>query len=90
MTGKKSTDVNSVLPLNARSSRIAARGGLATSARDFPAGKTKMPEECRGAGCGPDRLDCVMPQPVDLRTAASFSVPGLSDAPHPFSNENPT
>ena len=90
MTGKKSTDVNSVLPLNARSARIAACGGLAASAHDFPAGANEPPEKCRGAGRRPDRLDCIMPQPVELRAASSLSVPGLSDPLPPFSNENPT
>lgn len=41
MTGKSCSDVTSALPMNARTSRIATGGGLAASAHEFPAGKTR-------------------------------------------------
>ena len=41
MTGKACADVFPVLPMNARTLRIASGGGLAASAHDFPAGATR-------------------------------------------------
>ena len=41
MTGKACADVPPVLPMNARTLRIASGGGLAASAHDFPAGATR-------------------------------------------------
>ena len=89
MTGKKSINVNSVLPLSARAARIAARGGLAVSVHEFPEGKSEKPEECRDAGDMPDALDCIMPQALETRTAFSSSFPRPS-VQTLISNENPT
>ena len=41
MTGNACADVPAVLPMNARTLRIASGGGLAASAHDFPAGTTR-------------------------------------------------
>ena len=41
MTGKISADVTSVLPMNARTSRIASGGGLVASTHGFPAGTAR-------------------------------------------------
>ena len=41
MTGKACADVFPVLPMNARTLRIASGGGLIASAHDFPAGATR-------------------------------------------------
>jgi hypothetical protein len=38
MAGKSCAEVNSVLPMNARTSRIASGGGIVAIAHDFPAG----------------------------------------------------
>ena len=84
MTGEKSISVNSVLPLNARTGRIAAGGGLAASAHDVPDCR------CSAAGYEPDCLDFVMPHASESRTAASFSVPGPSFQANPVPNDNPT
>ena len=83
MTGEKSISVNSVLPLDARTGRIAAGGGLAVSAHDVPGGS-------RSAGYEPDGLDCVMPHAAESRTAFSRSVPAPSFQATPASNDNPT
>ena len=81
MTGEKNMNVGSVLPLDARSARIAAGGGLASSVRRAPAG--------RDAGCGPDGTDCIMPQAAGSRAAASRAVPAPAIQPAPVPNDNP-
>ena len=49
MTGHPDTDLNSKLPLNARTSRIASGGGLAAYSRRRPE-KIKVSEESGASG----------------------------------------
>ena len=79
MTENKSISVNSVLPLDARSARIAADGGLAASAHGNPARRD-------AAGCEQDGSDCIMPHAAESRNAASSSVPVQ---PSHIPNDNP-
>ena len=90
MTGKTSTTVNSVLPLCARASRIAAGGGLAVSARKLPGEKADAPDVRHAGGSESGGLDFVMPHAAESRKASSLSVPCSSVQRTPFSNENPT
>ena len=83
MTGEESISVNSVLPLDARTGRIAAGGGLAASLHDVPAGR-------RPAGCGPDGLDFIMPHAAESRMASTLSVPAPSFPATSAPNDNPT
>ena len=82
MTGKKSMYVESVLPLDARSARIAAGGGLASSVRRIPVGRG-------AAGCGSDVPDCIMPHAAESRAEASRAVPVPSTQTSPAPNDNP-
>jgi len=87
MTGKNSTELNSVLPLDARTARIAAGGGLASSLHEFPAG---APDGFHAAGTEPDDPDPAMPPASGSRTDLSRSVPRPSVHALPVSNSNPT
>ena len=90
MTGKTSMTVNSVLPLCARAARIAAGGGLAVSAQEFPAGKMDAPDNRQVGGSESGRLDFIMPHAAESRIASSLSVPHPSIRRTPFPSENPT
>jgi hypothetical protein len=81
MTGKTCTESNSVLPMDARSARIAAGGGLAASLHGDPSGRA--PRGYHAAGFEPDGMDSIMPQAADSRTEDSH--PDAS-----VSNDNPT
>lgn len=83
MTGKTCTESNSVLPMDARTARIAAGGGLAASSHGDPPGRDGSPRGYHAAGFEPDALDSIMPQAADSRTADS-----LPDAS--LSHDNPT
>ena len=82
MIGQKSMSVNSVLPLDARSARIAAGGGLAASAPGIPCGRG-------AAGYEPDAQDCIMPRAAESRNAASRSVPVSPVQTSSVPNDNP-
>ena len=90
MTGKSSTDLNSVLPPDARVARIAAGGGLVVSLRGRCPERTVMPDVCRTDGSGPDRLDFIMPHAADSRVEASLAVPRPSVPNSPYPNDTPT
>ena len=90
MTGKKSTDLSSVLPLDARTARIAADDGLVSSAQGCRAGEADEPEVLYPAGLKSERLDFVMPHAAGSRTASSLSVPCPSVQDPSLSNLNPT
>ena len=57
MTSNPGMNRNSVLPPDAHTARIAAGGGLAASARDFPAGGNGVPSGYFRTGQEPDDLD---------------------------------
>ena len=57
MTSNPGMNGNSVLPPDAQTARIAAGGGLAASAREFPAGGNGVPSGCYRTGQEPDTLD---------------------------------
>ena len=90
MAGKSSTDLNSALPLDARTARIAAGGGLAVSLRGVPPGRDAAADACRAAGAEQDSLDFIMPHAADSRVEASSVIPCLSVQNTPYPNENPT
>jgi hypothetical protein len=87
MTGKTSTDLSSVLPLNARTARIASGGGLAASLRKFPAKENEARNGYR-AGLEPDELDSIAPHSAENRMESSLSVlrPSVQSTPHLNSN----
>ena len=90
MTGKTSTDSSSVLPLDARSARIAAGGGLASSLREAPAKETEARNGYRAAGFEPDELDSFAPHAAESRAASSPTVPRPSVQASPQLNSDPT
>ena len=89
MTGRTSTDSSSVLPLDARSARIAADGGLAASLREVPAKENEAQNGYR-AGFEPDELDSSMPQAAESRVASSPAVPHPSVQSTTCLKSNPT
>ena len=89
MTGKKSTDLRSVLPLNARTARIPAGGGLVASLRKSQAKGDDVQNGYR-AGFEPDELDSIAPHSVENRIATSLSEPRPSVQSTPHLNCNPT
>ena len=88
MTGKTSTDLSSVLPLDARAARIAAGGRLGSSLRESPANGTGKDKGYR-TGLEPDELDSIAPRSAGNRIAASPSVPRPSVQSTPHLNSNP-
>ena len=89
MTGKTSTDSSSVLPLDARTARIAADGGLAASLREVPAKENEAGNGYR-AGFEPDELDSSMPHVAESRVASSPAVPRPSVQSTTCLKSNPT
>lgn len=90
MTGKTSTDSSSVLPLDARSARIAAGGGLASSLHEAPSKKSEAQNGYRAAGSEPDELDSIVPHAAESRAASSPAVPRFSVQSTTCLNSNPT
>ena len=90
MTGNIITGLNSVLPLDVRTARIAAGGGLAVSLRESPTGAPESPAEYHAAGMEPDGLDSTMPRPAESRADLSRSVPCPSVQTTPVLNSDPT
>lgn len=88
MTGKTSTEMSSVLPLDARSARIAAEGGLITSLQKSSVTGNNAPEGYDSPGIEPDGLDFIAPNAAESCKASSLSVPGRST--FPILNNNPT
>ena len=82
MTGKTSTEMSSVLPLDARSARIAAESGLITSLQKSSVTGNNAPEGYHASGHEPDGLDFIAPQAAGNRKASSLSVPFRSNRPH--------
>ena len=82
MTGKTSTALSSVLPLDARSARIAAEGGLITSLQKSSVTGNNAPEGYHSPGIEPDGLDFIAPQSAENRAASSQTVPFRSNFPH--------
>ena len=80
MTGKTSTDSSSVLPLDARTARIAGDGGLAASLREAPAKENEAQNGYR-TGFEPDELDSVAPHAAEEKSKgflrAPFGIVGL-------------
>ena len=76
MTSNPGMNRNSVLPPDARTARIAAGGGVAASAREFPAGGNGVPSGCLRTGQEPDDLD--FPGMAGRRVKASASRSGSS------------
>ena len=89
MTGKTSTDSSSVLPLDARTARIAGDGGLAASLREAPAKENEAQNGYR-TGFEPDELDSVAPHAAEARAASNPAVPGPSVRTSPVLKSNPT
>ena len=89
MTGKTSTALSSVLPLDARTVHIAAGGGLGTFLRESPAKGARKNKGYR-AGLEPDELDSVAPHAAETRIASSPSVSRPSVQSSPRLNNNPT
>ena len=73
MTSNPGMNQNSVLPPDARTARIAAGGGLAVSAQDFPADGNGVPSGYFRTGQEPDELD--FPGMAGRRVNASASRP---------------
>lgn len=90
MTGKTSIVSSSVLPLDARTARIAAGGGLHASLTASPVTEKEPSGRYRVAGLDPDGLDFPVPHAADSRRASSFSVPRTSVPSEPVLNCNPT
>ena len=90
MTGKTGTDSSSVLPLDARTARIASGGGLAASLRDVPAKENEARNGYRAAGFEPDELDSVAPHAAESRVASSPAVPRPSVQSTTCLKSNPT
>ena len=76
MTSNPGMNGNSVLPPDAQTARIAAGGGLAASARDFPAGGNGVPSGYFRTGQEPGGLD--FPGMAGRRVKASASRAGSS------------
>ena len=89
MTGKTNTDSSSVLPLDARTARIAGDGGLAASLRESPVENDKAEGGYR-TGVEPDELGSIAPHAAESRTASALSVPRASVQKAPRLNSNPT
>lgn len=90
MTGKTNKDLSSVLPLDARSARIAAGGGLAVSLRETPAKESEARNGYHAAGSEPDGLDSFAPTAAESRVASSQTVPRLSVQSTTCLSSNPT
>ena len=90
MTGKTSIAASSVLPLDARTARIAAGGGLSVSLTVSSMTGKETPGRYCVDGLDPDGLDLPMPHAADSRRASSFSVPRASVQSEPVLNCNPT
>lgn len=88
MTGNTSTDLSSVLPLDARTVHIAAGGRLGTFLRESPAKGARKDKGYR-AGLEPDELDSIAPRSAENRIATSPSVPRPSVQSTPHLNSNP-
>ncbi len=68
MTSNPGMNVNSVLPLNARTARIAAGGGIAACAHEFPACGNAAASGRRTGGAIRTRLRPVVPSEQDPNT----------------------
>ena len=90
MTGNTSTCLNSVLPMDARTARIAAGGGLAAFSQECPAGTGEASPVRGAAGPEPDGLDLIMPHAAESRAASSLSVPSPSVRKTSFPSDDPT
>ena len=90
MTGKTGTDSSSVLPLDARTARIASGGGLAASLREAPEKETEARNGYRAAGFEPDERDSSMPHVAESRVASSPAVPRPSVQSTTCLKSNPT
>lgn len=89
MIGKISTDLSSVLPLDTRTARIAAGGGLGASLRERPAKKHVLRRGYR-TGFEPDELDPIALCVAEIRAASDLAVPSASVQASPYPNSNPT
>ena len=89
MTGKTSKGSGSVLPLDERTARIAAGGGLSASLRELPAGKNKAQGGYR-IGFEPDEMDAIAPHAAKSRIDSSPAMPPSSIQDSVHWNSNPT
>jgi len=89
MTGKTSKESGSVLPLDERTARIAAGGGLSVPLRKLPAWKNKAQGGYR-IGFEPDEMDAVAPHAAESRTGSSPAISPSSVQDSVHCNSNPT
>ena len=89
MTGKTGAYLNSVLPLAARSARIASGGGAVASAHGFPAGEGKTPSGYFKTGQEPDSLDFPGMAGRRVETSAPRLAASASFEPQPKQKHSP-
>ena len=89
MTGKTSTESSSVLPLDERTARIAAGGGVSISLREHPMGKNKA-QGGYHIGFEPDEMDVIAPHVAETRTGSSPATAPASVQNSVHWNSNPT
>ena len=82
MTSNPGMNRNSVLPPDAQTARIAAGGGLAASARDFPADGNGVPSGYFRTGQEPDDLDFPGMAGRRVKASASPAVPPSEAQPN--------
>ena len=82
MTSNPGMNRNSVLPPDAQTARIAAGGGLAASARKFPADGNGVPSGYFRTGQEPDDLDPPGMAGRRVKASASPAVPPFEVQPN--------
>ena len=88
MTGKTSKELSSVLPLDERTARIAAGGGLSVSLSKHPTEKSKA-QGGYHTGFEPDETDAFVPRAVETRIGSSPATPPSSVRNSVHWNSNP-
>ena len=82
MTSNPGMNRNSVLPPDAQTARIAAGGGLAASAKDFPADANGVPTGYFRTGQEPDDLDFPGMAGRRVNVPVSRPVPSFESQPN--------
>lgn len=89
MTGKTSTDLSSVLPLDARTARIAAECGTVASMRRTSSKHNKTRDGFLATGYEQDELDFIAPQAAEKHADQTGSIPRPPGQNQPYLNSNP-
>ncbi len=89
MTGKTSTALSSVLPLDAQAVRIAADGGLAASLQRTSSKHNKPRDGYHASGHEQDGLDFIAPRAAEKHADQTGSIPRPPGQNQPYLNSNP-